>query len=250
MIPNDSRREQEIDVLLNEFSRKADQSRSSADRPSGLHETSRIESVILADLQPVRPLASFFICFVRFAAIFALLAMVSGSVLGLHGLHALGSTQAAVIFAAFMIAAGLAAMACARAMRPATGLPLGSTSLLFAATSFPLLFALLFRGYATVDFFPEGIPCLRAGMLVATPAGLFVAWLLRRGFVLQWKAAGLAAGTLAGLTGLGMLELHCANLKAIHVIVWHVAVVLVSALLGALLGWFADRRSSALYPTH
>jgi len=49
-------------------------------------------------------------------------------------------------------------------------------------------------------------------------------------------AAGLAAGTVAGLAGLGMLELHCPNLKAVHVLVWHVAVVAVSGGLGFALG--------------
>jgi hypothetical protein len=47
----------------------------------------------------------------------------------------------------------------------------------------------------------------------------------------------LAAGTLAGLAGVGMLELHCPNFQATHILVWHTAVVPVSAALGALLGW-------------
>jgi len=33
------------------------------------------------------------------------------------------------------------------------------------------------------------------------------------------------------------LELHCPNLEAAHVLVWHVAVVPVSAVVGALVGW-------------
>ena len=58
----------------------------------------------------------------------------------------------------------------------------------------------------------------------------------------------LRPATLSGLTGLGMLELHCPNLKAIHVMVWHVAVVVVSAGLGFAMGWIADtwRRRGAL----
>jgi hypothetical protein len=38
-----------------------------------------------------------------------------------------------------------------------------------------------------------------------------------------------------------MLELHCPNLKAIHVIVWHVGVVVFSAALGLATGSAADR---------
>jgi hypothetical protein len=33
-----------------------------------------------------------------------------------------------------------------------------------------------------------------------------------------------------------MLELHCPNLQAAHILVWHTAVVPVSAALGTLLG--------------
>jgi hypothetical protein len=87
---------------------------------------------------------------------------------------------------------------------------------------------------------PEGVPCLRAGLLVALPAAVLVTWLLRRGFVLNWSAAGLAGGVLSGLTGLGMLEIHCPNLKAIHIMVWHIGVVLVSAVIGFAFGRIAD----------
>ncbi|HXK04781.1 MAG TPA: NrsF family protein, partial [Verrucomicrobiae bacterium] len=72
-------------------------------------------------------------------------------------------------------------------------------------------------------------------------AGL-AGWLvLRRGFAVNPMAAGLAAGTLASLAGVGMLELHCPNLEALHVLVWHTAVVPVSAFAGAVLARFAMR---------
>jgi hypothetical protein len=46
------------------------------------------------------------------------------------------------------------------------------------------------------------------------------------------------AGTLAGLAGVTVLELHCANLQVPHVMLWHTAVMPVSAAAGALLvGW-------------
>ena len=34
-----------------------------------------------------------------------------------------------------------------------------------------------------------------------------------------------------------VLELHCVNFEALHVLVWHTAVVPVSAAAGALVGW-------------
>ncbi|HWB97785.1 MAG TPA: NrsF family protein, partial [Bryobacteraceae bacterium] len=52
---------------------------------------------------------------------------------------------------------------------------------------------------------------------------------------------GVAAGAFAGLAGIGMLELHCPNLAAMHVMVWHVAVLVVSGILGGLAGWLIRR---------
>jgi hypothetical protein len=45
----------------------------------------------------------------------------------------------------------------------------------------------------------------------------------------------LVAGTLSGLAGLIMLELHCPNFEVPHLVVWHTAVVLFSGGVGALL---------------
>ena len=149
--------------------------------------------------------------------------------------------QRGSIFPLLLAAAWLAAVSGARAMRPASGAPLCWIALAFAVGVFPVLFSLIFSGYGTLNFVHEGVPCLVAGLCVAIPTGLACAWILRLGFVLNWSRSGLAAGVLSGLTGLGMLELHCPNLKAIHVMVWHVAVVVVSGLVGWAIGWMADR---------
>ena len=104
------------------------------------------------------------------------------------------------------------------------------------------VFALVFRDYRTEHFLSAGIACLLTGVLLAIPAA-FLSWLLlRRGFAVNSIAAGLVGGALAGLCGVTMLELHCANFQALHVLVWHTAVVPVSAAAGALVGW-ALRRS-------
>src|ERR1700730_1097245 len=39
-----------------------------------------------------------------------------------------------------------------------------------------------------------------------------------------------------------VLELHCVNFEALHVLVWHTAVVPVSAAAGALVGWVLRSR--------
>jgi hypothetical protein len=70
----------------------------------------------------------------------------------------------------------------------------------------------------------------------AIPAALLSLWVLRRGFAVNFVSAGMVAGTLGGLAGVTLLELHCPNFQAAHILVWHTAVVVVSGGLGALAG--------------
>ena len=204
-----------------------------------------VECTVLSDLHPVRPLAPLWIYISLFLVLFVVVGGAAGLILGLHGLHVLTISQFILISITLFAVASIASAACAREMTP-IGSQLSAFSLIAAALAFPALFSLIFRGYGTTSFVSQGIPCLVAGLCVAIPAALLISFLLRRGFVMQWSMAGLAAGTLSGLTGLAMLELHCPNLKAIHVMVWHVAVVIVSGILGFVIGRFADhlRRNS------
>jgi hypothetical protein len=86
------------------------------------------------------------------------------------------------------------------------------------------------------------VACLVVGVLHAVPAALLGWLLLRRGFAVKPIAAALAAGTFASLAGVTMLELHCANLQALHILVWHTAVVPVSAAIAALVAWLLRAR--------
>jgi hypothetical protein len=88
------------------------------------------------------------------------------------------------------------------------------------------------------------------GLLHAIPTGLVSWWLLRRSFAVNSIAAGLAAGTLGGLAGVSMLELHCDNFQAFHIIIWHTAVVPMSGAVGALLAWAVRLRAGSRAPEH
>jgi hypothetical protein len=107
------------------------------------------------------------------------------------------------------------------------------------------VFAFLFRDYQTDHFFSIGIVCLLTGLLHAIPAALLGWLLIRRGFAVNPVSAGLVAGMLGGLAGVGVLELHCPNFQAIHVLVWHTAVVALSATAGALAGWALRLRAGS-----
>ena len=199
------------------------------------------------DLRPVRPLPPMWAITLAFLSLSIALAAAAGAVLGLSGVSALTQGQRALIFPTLLATAWLAAVACSREMCPAAGSKLGTPVLVLATVGLPSLFAIVFHGYDFRGLIAEGTPCLVAGMIVSIPTGILLAFILRRGFVMDWSMAGVAAGTLAGLTGLGMLELHCHNLKAIHVIAWHVAVVVLSGVLGFAVGCGADemRRQKA-----
>jgi hypothetical protein len=212
----------------------------------------RAEAALLKDLRPARRLASPMTLALLFLAVFAAVAFLFAARLGLGGIHALSAAQRANIFPLLLAAAGFAALGLTREMRPASGRHLGAAALAVCLAGFPLLFLANFRSLGMAHFVREGWPCLKAGVMVAIPAGLIAALILRRGFVLSWKMAGLAAGTFAGLTGLAMLELHCPNLNVLHIVVWHVAVVATSAAMGLATGWAADaiRRRAASKRLH
>jgi hypothetical protein len=207
---------------------------------AGRDAKKRVERAILNDLHPVRPLAPAWVFAVVLAALFAAISVGVASVLGLHGIRALSPVQRSLIFPTLLVAAWLAAVGCASEMRPAAGSRLGALTLIFSAAVFTGLFSLIFHGYGTQHFVAEGVPCLVMGLGVSIPVGLVILYILRRGYVMDWTMAGLAAGALSGLTGLGMLELACPNLQAIHVLTWHVAVLVSSGILGYAGGWVAD----------
>ena len=206
---------------------------------AGRDAKKRVERAILNDLHPVRPLAPAWVFAVVFAALFAAISVGVASVLGMHGIRALSPDQRFLIFPALLAAAWFATVGCAREMRPAAGSHLGALTLILSASVFTGLFSLIFHGYSTQNFVSEGVPCLVIGLSVSIPAGLVIVYILRRGHVMDWSMAGLAAGALSGLVGFGMLELGCENLKAIHVMTWHVAVLVGSGLLGYAGGWVA-----------
>jgi hypothetical protein len=199
---------------------------------SGSIAAGRTQERIVSSLRPVRPLAPRWVWAGGFLLVFAVVAVAGAAGLGMYGLRALSGVQQAIVFVAVAAAAIVAAVATAREMIPAGGRRIAGAALLAAVVGLPVIFALLFHDYGTRRFVPQGVACLRAGLSFAIPAAIALCLLARRGFVLSLTAVGLATGTLAGLAGIGVLEIHCPILNAMHIMVWHVAVVAVSGVVG------------------
>lgn len=56
--------------------------------------------------------------------------------------------------------------------------------------------------------------------------------------------SSIRCGMVGGLAGVTMLELHCPNFEFFHIILWHIAVVPVSGLVGALVAVVVGNRDS------
>ncbi len=196
----------------------------------------RVIASIGASLQPVRPMGAPWILAAALLLICVALAATGAAVFGVNGIPNLSGAQMAAIFPALGIFIWLAALISAGEMAPGQRRWMNPALLLvLVMAGFLAVDAILFRDYGTDSFVAQGVPCLRAGLVIAVPTGV-ASWLvLRRGFAVDWTAAGLAAGTLAGLAGLTMLEIRCPNFHALHVMVWHTAVIPISAIVGSLM---------------
>lgn len=214
----------------------------------------RVSTTMAASLRPVRPLAAAPVLALQLLSISVVLAVAAAWILGFYGIQKMDVAEIGSIFSALLIFTWLAALLSVAettpggvrwknpeimepVMRNRGMLPLVTMVIWIA------LAAIFFRNYELGAFVPQGVNCLRAGLLIAVPTGAGSWLMLRRGFAVSPAGAGIAAGTLAGLAGLLMLEIHCPIFRAPHIMVWHTAVVPVSAVTGGLLAKIATRRS-------
>jgi len=206
----------------------------------------RVADSIKPSLRPVRPLPPTWVMTGGLIVVCAAVSLAGAARAGFFGFEKMDLLERSLIFPALVVLACVAGNGfihemipgSLRRVSPGALVGLGSAALLS-------VFAFLFRDYRTDHFVSVGIVCLLTGLLHAIPAALLSWLLLRRGFALNPVSAGLAAGTLGGLAGVGVLELHCPNFQAAHVLVWHTAVVPVSGAAGALVAWMLRFRAGS-----
>jgi hypothetical protein len=225
-------------------------------RPEEFHlpETPQVDPALIErmaaaarrDIRPVKPLPSDWALISSLLTIFFAVSVVGAATLGFFGLLHLSPGAIALIFPALGAFALLAAAAAVSAVIPGSR-RVGHPAVLLAAGCIVMegIFALVFHDYSVGHFVPQGLTCLKAGLIWAVPAGILSWLVLRRGFAVDGAAAGIASGTIAGLAGLAMLELHCPNLRLLHIAVWHLAVPPVSALAGWAIYFFGSKRKAA-----
>jgi hypothetical protein len=202
----------------------------------------RVKAEMRPSMSPVRPLPPPWVLVAELIALCAAVGIIGALFLGPHGVQKMNSLQIATIFPTLGLMMGLAAASYSGSMVPGSSIA-APRWILPALVCITLVgvFAIMFHDYGKERFIPAGLVCLKAGLLHAIPAALASWWLLHRGYAVDSVAAGAAQGTLAGLAGIAMLELHCVNFEAPHVMVWHVAVVPISSAAVAWLFWIKRR---------
>jgi hypothetical protein len=214
-------------------------------RGPGEEVLGRVAKSIAGSMRPVRPLPPQWMLAGGVTLVCALGALAGGAGMGFFGIAKMSALERGSVFSVLGILVLVVANELVSAMIPGSRRRFSSGRLLTVSIlSLVAVLAVCFRDYRITHFIHAGLVCLGIGVLHAIPAGLLSRLVLRRGFAVEPNSAGLAAGTLAGLAGVGMLELHCPSFQTAHVLVWHLGVLLVSAGLGALCGWAATSTSA------
>lgn len=197
----------------------------------------QIAEGIAADLRPVRPMAAKRYFFGALVGIFISFVTIGVYRMGAFAIAVMTPLQIAAILSALAIAMGLLAYSLVNQMVPGSRHRIPPMLLLVGiAITLTITIAVLFQFQYERHFWIKCWACIRAG----TPIGILAAvpfWLvLRRGGILSPGMTGAATGLLAGLVGTSVLEIHCPNLDAWHILVSHLGVAIMCALVGLVTG--------------
>src|SRR5262249_4873240 len=171
----------------------------------------RIETRIIKNLKPVRPLASSYFFLFTYAIIFLCIIAIGATSLGAKpfdgaGLSALSTAQRIAVFSTLAASAVLLAISMVKQMVPGSMHALAPVALPFGTlTGLTIVLAAAFQPQAERSFVATGLTCMRNGVTYAIAAGVLLWLRLRRGGILYPELLGLTAGGLAGLVALSAL---------------------------------------------
>lgn len=201
----------------------------------------RIQQKLVDDLRPVRPLIASKFLLLGFTVIFVAIVGAGVYYLRPFGIAVLSPVQLTTIIGTLAVSAGMLAYSLTRHMVPGSSHHVPSRILLIAAPLALLIeMSILFHFQHETQFWAKSRWCLSIGLRFAAVAALPFWFILRRGAILCPQAAGAAAGLLAGLVGTSVLEMHCRNLDAWHILSSHLLVAVLSLLGGLAIGSLAD----------
>lgn len=204
--------------------------------------TERIRNPLCAAMRPVKPLPSGRVLAARFLGVFSLLAILLVAATGAGGLANMSMLQFLVIGAVLGAAAVFLSVSLSWQMVPGRGHRIPAPLLIgvFAA-GFLVVIASMFAWEDSSEMLSMGWGCTSMGLIVAAPVGALMLWLASRGAPLSLGMLGASLGATSGLLGLTVLQFHCPNQHAGHLLIWHGGVVAICVGAGYLLGRIAER---------
>jgi hypothetical protein len=207
----------------------------------------QIAEGIATNLRPVSPVAPAGYFFAAFSGVFVSIVAFFVYRMGALAIAVMTPLETVAILTALAVSTGLLAYSLVHQMIPGSHyrisprlLPVG------IAVSLTIMIAVLFRFQHEQNFWRHAWPCIRVG----TPIGVLAAvpfWLiLRRGAILSPGMTGATTGLLAGLVGTSVLEIHCPNLDAWHILASHLGVAVLCALAGLIVGLAVEIKGYAV----
>jgi hypothetical protein len=217
-----------------------------AERPPALAVTPEVQRRISENMQksltPVSRLRSTPVLAVQLLIVFVLLAAAVTSMMKVIGIAAMSVGQLAGISAILALGVALLSRSLAWQMTP------GSMQKIPAWSAITILgigllagMVFLFPWRMPEAFLARGWHCLRTGLALAVPVAALFWLLVRRGAPLNLTTLCATLGAIAGLFSVTVLQFTC-NLQDIgHLTVWHGGVLVISTLMGALIGKVVER---------
>jgi hypothetical protein len=197
----------------------------------------RIGKTLQSSLPPVKPAGSAPAIASRFFLIFILAAILVAGTIGLTGWRLMNRSQLVAVASALMLGAVLLSFSLAWQMTPGSLRRISaSRAITILALLFLLTVAILFPWHTPEGFFRLGWRCLKMGFTMAVPAAAVFGILVRRGAPLGPGTLGGTLGAIAGLLAITVLQFTCDTQEAIHLLVWHGAVLGLCAVTGFLIG--------------
>jgi hypothetical protein len=173
----------------------------------------------------------------RLLLVLAAAAMALTGIRGTAGLERMHLAQVLSMSVLLIAGAFLFSVSLSWQIRPGSYQRLPATGIL-AAFGIGVLagISLFFSWHPTPAVLAEGVPCLMAGLVMATAASVLLWLVVRRGAPLSMPKLGATVGATAGLLALAVLQVQCPFQEASHLLVFHGGVLALSTLAGWAIG--------------